>query len=330
LRGRPNAHIVVLTDGTFPEASTVGNLEGVRLVLIGSDGPNAAITHLAARRQQADPSCWDVLVEVANRGNASVQTELQIGVEGTDPETMPVEIERGQTVQHALTITAPAGGLLQARVMGVDHLAADNCARLRLPRPVTERVQLIAAESPEAAAIANALQTMAHLQLDVAREMPNKFDPQTIYVAHRQVPREVPPGRWFVLDPEGGSDLWEVDGTLVGTDATVVSLDAHSELMSGVDLADVVFERASQLRFQLPARSLAVTASGDAVYSVLDRPEGSVLVFHASLRREHSDLVIAAGSCTPGAECGPLVGDRQERRRQDRRSTSRSSRTCLA
>jgi hypothetical protein len=292
LRGRLNAHIVVLTDATFPEASTVGNLEGVRLVLIGSDGTNAAITHLAARRQQVDPSCWDVLVEVANRGSTLLQTELQIGVSGTDPEEIPLEIARGQTVQHALTITAPAGGLLQAQLMGVDHLAADNWACLRLPPSIPERVQLIAAESPEAAALANALRAMTHLHLDVARKLPDKFDPQAIYVVHRQVLQEIPPGRWFVLDPEGDSDLWAVGGTLAGAQATVVSLDAHSELMSEVNLADVVFERASQLQFQLPARSLAVTASGDAVYSKLDRPEGPVLVFHASLRREHSDLVM--------------------------------------
>jgi hypothetical protein len=65
-----------------------------------------------------------------------------------------------------------------------------------------------------------------------------------------------------------------------------------SELMSGVDLGDVVFERASQLQFRCPLDPWLSRRREDAVYSVLDRPEGSVLVFHPSLRREHSDLVM--------------------------------------
>jgi hypothetical protein len=52
----------------------------------------------------------------------------------------------------------------------------------------------------------------------------------------------------------------------------------------------VVFERASRLEFLAPAQPLATTASGNPLYSKLDRAEGSVLVFQACLDRDFTDL----------------------------------------
>jgi hypothetical protein len=281
-----------VTDGTFPDAGAVRNREGVRLVLVGGEGNNAAITHLATRRHSDDPSRWDAAIHAANRGGEPIQGQLQISLDGAEVQAVPVEIAPGQVFEYPMTVSAPDGGLLQAQLRVDDHLDADHRAAWRLTRRAAARVQLIAAESDVSAALQHAVQALEDLPWEIVPKLPDHFDPQTIRVVHRQVPSEIPPGRWLLLEPESGSDLWEHEGTLSGADCQVVSVDASSPLLAGVDLQGVVFERLAPLTFRSAARSLATAASGDAVYSVLERPEGTVLVFHAALRREYSDFVL--------------------------------------
>ncbi len=294
LRDRPNGYLVVLSDGTFPDADAVGRMHGVRLVTVGGDSRNAAITRLDAHPQRADPSRWEVLVEIANRGNAPVQTELDVGLADAPPQTVSIQLDRSQTVRHRLTVSAPQGGLLQARLTTDDHLAADNLAQRRLPALAAPRVRWIASDDQVARALQHALRTITPIQLDGGPQMPERFDPETITVIHRLVPQEIPPGPLLLIDPENSSDLWDHDGYVTGTDCTVVSVDPLAPPIADVDWKHVVFERMSRLRFHVPSRTMAVVASGDPLVSALDRPDGKVLVLHASPLREHSDLILRA------------------------------------
>jgi hypothetical protein len=292
LQGQPNSHIVVLTDGGFPEAAAIRNQEGVRMVLIGGTASNAGIAQLAARQQTDDPSRLDVSVEVTNTGSSSIRTALQVGLADTEPEHLDVPLDAGQNFRHEWTVEATEPALLQATLDTDDHLAADNRAAVRVAGRAPTRVQLIAAPSDVAKALRNALEAMTHIELEIAEQLPGEFDPETVYVVHQQVPPQIPPGRMMLLDPQSGSDLWELDGVLDGAACTVVSLDSETGLVSGVDLQGAVFEQASRLQFRVPATSLASAASDDAIYSLVDRAEGSILVFHAALDREHSDFVL--------------------------------------
>ncbi len=338
LDGRPNATLVVLSDGAFPEAHEVGTMQGVRLVTVGGDSRNAAITRLDAHPQRADPSRWEVLVEVVDGGNEPVPTDLEVGLVDSPPKTVAIRWEEGQTVRHRLTVSAPQGGLLQARLTAEDHLAADNLARLRLhplklqiaaeSRRIPKnsggrdqdatltnapnsrefgyaqlqrlhpaawpRVHWVATDDQVAAALQQGLQTITPIRLDGGSEMPEHFDPETIYVIHRRAPQNIPPGPLLLIDPESDSDLWDHDGVVTGTECTVVSVDPLARPIAGVDWKHIVFERISRLRFHLPSRTMAVTSSGDPLVSALDRPEGRVLVLHASPLREHSDLILRA------------------------------------
>jgi hypothetical protein len=292
LRDRPNPHVVVLTDGAFPQARAIGQQEGVRMVLIGGDAHNAAITNLAARPQQSEQLAMDVAVEVANLGNAPISTTLTIDQAGGGPTSVPLELEPGATFVHKLTIAADRDGVLLAAIEADDHLAADNRAALRVAGRRSTRVVLVAVASPVADALQQALGAMAWTTSELEEQLPDEFDPEAIYVLHRQVPSQIPAGRLLLLDPQASSDLWEVDGSLVGADCTVAITDSGSGLLSGVDLRGVVFERASHLAFHAPVQAVATAASGNPIYTLLNHSEGFVLVFHAALDRDNSDFLL--------------------------------------
>jgi hypothetical protein len=292
LHGQPNSRVVVLTDGGFPEAATIRQQEAVCVVPVGGAASNGAITHLATRQQTDDPSRVDVSVEVANTGIAPIQTALQVGLADSEPERVEIQLEAGQRSRHALSVQTTKPALLQARLDAEDHLAADNRAAVHVVGRAPTRVQLVAAPSDVAKALQTALESMTHIELDIAEQLPAEFDAATVYVVHRQVPSQIPPVRMILLDPQGGSDLWELDRTIEGPQCAIAQLDSSSDLLSGVDLQSVVFERATPIKFREPIATVAATASGDSVYTALDRAEGSILVFHAALDREHSDFVL--------------------------------------
>ncbi|MCL4201203.1 MAG: VWA domain-containing protein [Pirellulaceae bacterium] len=292
LHGQRNSRVVVLTDGGFPEAAAIRQQEGVCVVLIGGAASNGAITHLAARQQTNDASRLDVSVEVANTGTTPIQTALQIGLADADPERVEIQLGAGQSSRHALSVPATEPVLLQARLDADDHLAADNLAAVRVVGRAPTRVQLVAAPSDVATALRTALEAMTQIELDIAEQLPAEFDAATVYVVHRQVPSQIPPVRMILLDPQGGSDLWEFDRTIEGPQCAIARIDSDSSLLSEVDLQSVVFERATPMKFREPIATVATAASGDSVYTELDRAEGSILVFHAALDREHSDFVL--------------------------------------
>jgi hypothetical protein len=295
LSDRPNGHLVVFSDGTFPEADALGRVHGVRLVTVGGDSRNAAITRLDAHPCRADPtSRWQVLVEIANRGHAPIATELHVGLADASPETVSLTLTMGQTVRHRTTLPAPQGGLLQAKLTADDHLDADNLAQLRLHPVASPRVRWVASDDQVVRALQHALQTIGPFPAVGGPQMPERFDPDTITVIHRLVPQEIPPGPLLLIDPESSSDLWDHNGYVTGTDCTVVSVDPLTWPIADVDWKHVVFERMSRLRFHVPSRTMVVAASGDPLVSVLDRPDGKVLVLHASPLREHSDLILRA------------------------------------
>lgn len=295
LRDRPNAYLVVCSDGTFPGADAVGRMQGVRLITVGGDSRNAAITRLDAHPQRADPSGrWELLVEVVNRGHAPIATDLHVGLADDLFETVSLTLDIGQTVRHRTWLRAPQGGLLQAKLTADDDLDSDNLAQLRLHPVASTNVRWIASDDQVARALQHALQTIGPFPAVGGPQMPERFDPETIYVIHRRVPPNIPPGPLLLIDPEGDSDLWDHDGVVTGTECTVVSVDPFAQPIAGVDWKHIVFERISRLRFHVPSEPMVVTASGAPLVSALDRPEGRVLVLHASPLREHSDLILRA------------------------------------
>ncbi len=292
LRGQPNPQIIVLTDGGFPEAAALRDQDHVRLIRFGQAPANAGITQFAAQPGRSDPGRFDVSVEVLNGGTQPLAVPLHVGVRGGESETVDLQLAPGESVRKELTIASAVSGLLDATLEIDDDLAADNVASLHIHGRGPTPVELIARPSEVSAAIRTALETVQAIRLETAEQLPSQFDPETMYVLHREVPPELPAGRFVVLDPQSESDLWRIAGTLEGSDCSVASTALDADLLTGVDLEGIVFERASRLEFRTASRALAVTTTGDAICTLVDRPEGPLLVFHVALDREHSDFLL--------------------------------------
>ena len=139
-----------------------------------------------------------------------------------------------------------------------------------------------------------ALEAVPAVDLQVVERLPDKLPPQAIVVLHRQVPQRLPPCPLLVIAPQGPCDLWDVAGTIREAACAVKDVQRDSPLLTDVRFEDIVVEEAVKLAFKQPAETLVTTASGDSLYSRLDRPAGQVLVLHVDLDREKSDLALRA------------------------------------
>ena len=82
LADTPNRKVVVLTDGAFPDASTlIGGKDkpkDVEAIVVGKRTGNVAITRFQVRRSLLDPIGYEILAEVANRSDEAVRCRLEI------------------------------------------------------------------------------------------------------------------------------------------------------------------------------------------------------------------------------------------------------------
>lgn len=289
LHGRPNSEIIVLSDGGFAEAAELRDADDVRLTLLGGPARNTGITRLGARPLASPPGGIRVLVEAANGGDQQARCTLGIETGRQAAGTAELTLEPGRSARVGQSLDATGAVALRAEIQPDDDLPADDRAFLPLEVSTPPAVHLLAAPSEVAAAIQNALDAPSAADLAAADE---QAEPGAIRVYYRQVPAQLPLGPTLVLDPQTPCDLWKLTGTIDGAAAAVDPAAARHRLLSGVRLADAVFEQVARLEFTAPAQSIANTRSGEPIYSLLPRPGGPVLVFHAAIDRQYSDLVL--------------------------------------
>ena len=104
-----------------------------RVIGVGAGTENAAITRLAARRDEQSASRIAVLVDVVNRGTKATRRELRVlGSHGAAQE-FAVELAAGETRQITLTL-ATARETLSARLEPPDTLVIDDEISLDLKK----------------------------------------------------------------------------------------------------------------------------------------------------------------------------------------------------
>jgi hypothetical protein len=279
LAGRRNPQIVVLTDGCFDSAAELSKQTHVQIVLHGTPADNIGITRLAVRSGAVDPSRSWALVELMNFGAQPVQCELETVWQDKPVDKTPLNLPAGARVQHLIPLNAETEGLLIAKLDRADTLLADNQARTLISPQRRIRVAL----APNAdEAIDASLAAMPFVEL--LADSPNV--PPDVTILLGDIPPQLPAGNFFIVAPTSSCDLWELTGTV--KDGLVVSEQDDTPLLAHVDLSAVVFDEAVRLNFTQPARTLAASAAGDPIYSLIDRPNGTVLVLHTPL--DKSDL----------------------------------------
>lgn len=295
LEGKRNPQIVLLTDGCFPEAAELAKDEQVCLKRFGQGGRNLAITHLAARPDPLNPRQQLVLIETANDSDATAESQLQVATEGGRAQATTVNLAAGAVTPTVLSIPVEKNGIVTAQLTPSDDLAPDNTARVAVTsRPQPTVFFVPAGQGAPDGVVRSALEAVPAVALQVVERLPDKLPPQAIAVLHRQVPQRLPACPVLMIAPQGACDLWDAAGTIRDAACAVKDARRDSPLLTGVRFEDIVVEEAVKLTFKQPAETLISTASGDSLYSRLDRPAGPLLVLHVDLDREKSDLALRA------------------------------------
>ncbi len=309
LDGKPNPQIIVLTDGAFAGAGELARAEDVQLVLFGEQGANVAITKLAAIPDPVRSEQYKAFAEVTNYSPAEISGRLELSAKGSDPQTVSLRVPAGASVQEVVTFSVTESGLLSARLQidgDKDNLVADDEAHVYVhsrQRPVVRLIagaaqaegSGISAEQAESTIgqITEILTSDPHIDVLDANDDTTSATASAITVLFGQVPEELPTGPVMVFEPAGSCDLWdEAEAPISGQSAAVETASLDSPLLSGVDFTGVVVEKAARLQFKVAAQTLVRSASGDSLYSTIERPEGRVAVLHVKLAPENSDLML--------------------------------------
>lgn len=307
LEGESRPQIIVLSDGAFAGAGELA--EDVQMVLFGEQANNVAITKLAARPDSVQLEQYKVFVEVTNHSDAEVVGELDVSLEGHDSQTVALHIPAGQSVPKVVSYSVSESGLLSARlrIQGKgDDLAADNEAHVFIhsrQRPVVTlvagaaqaEVSGIGTQQAESAIqqIRKILQSDPHIDVLDIDDATTSVPSGAVTVWFGEVPDQLPTGPAMVFEPKGSCDLWdEAETPVSGQSAAVESASLDSPLLSGVDFSGAVVERAARLQFKIAAQTIVEAASGDSLYSTIERPEGRVAILHVKLAPEDSDLTL--------------------------------------
>jgi hypothetical protein len=293
LAGKPNPRTVVLTDGAFPGTAELASSKNVHVTVFRDEGQNVAITRFATRPESLDPAIHDVLVEVTNFTDQTQSCELALGIKGEAAISKPISIESGLSQQVLLPLPIPRPGVLEARLILGDDLTADNQVWTQVQRSYRPYVLLLSDESMAAdAQIQATLESDPRRQVSRVERLPATLPENAACVFYGLAPSQLPACPMLVIDPREPCDLWEVAGTIDAPDSSVKNVDSVSPLLASVRFQDIVVERATRLIFKEPASVLAESSSGDALYSMIQRPTGRILVLHVNLEKNRSDLVM--------------------------------------
>ena len=275
--------IVVLSDGGFPDAAALADDEQVVLQRIGESAENTAITRFQVRRSLLDPLGLEVLLEVAHFGAEPRDVIVDLELDDVPLDALPLHLKPGERVVRTLEKTAMRGGVLHARLRESDALTVDDQARALLPYRSTVQVALLGEPS---LFLREVLNTNPVVRLHESADVESIPVGADAVFFHQRLPAELPPGPVFVVDPQGDCDVFEVGDAIA--QPLVDQQDHATPLMAHVDLADLFLPSARGIRALLPSRALATTLAGEAIYTAIDRPQGSVLVLGVDLL--HGDL----------------------------------------
>lgn len=270
--------VIVLSDGGFPDADKLANDKLVKLQPIGTAAGNVGITQFQVRRSLLDPVGYEILVEVVNASTEAAESRLDLDLSGNPVDVIPLKLKAGEAWSRTFEKTSLEGGLLVAKLSNGDVLSVDNQATAILPARQTQRVLLV---TPGNLFLQKAFEANPLVELKVVKELPAKYEPGVWHVFHRLTPKELPPGRSFVVDPTETSDLWEIGAELANP--IVTKQDTDSPLMRHVRLDNVVLPKARELKPAEGANPLVSAVNGEPLFFSVEDEKHKSLVLTVNL-----------------------------------------------
>jgi hypothetical protein len=274
----PHGRIVVVSDACFEESSELAATEDIDLQVVGTRAANVGLTNFQVRRSLLDPIGYEILVEVANQSDEPTECRVEVDLNDSPVDVIPLKLEPGQIWSQTLEKTSADGGTLVARINHDDALAADNTALALLPTREMQKVILVTKGNHF---LRKVFEANPLVQLTVAPEVPAKLDPAAVIVYHRDVPAKLPRGRVLAVDPAAGTDLWKLGDKLANP--IVTKQDTDSPLMRHVRLDNVLMPEARQLTLTTPGQHLATALSGDPLFAAIETSDHKALVLTVNI-----------------------------------------------
>lgn len=328
----PHGEVVVLTDGCLPQSSfeTVetpptkspasekpatsdsgkdpnrDTTFRTRYLVVGSPQSNVGITQLQLRRSLVDPTGYEVLVKVLNASDRPVDCRLELELNGSPVDVLPLELDPNEEWTRSLEKTSVEGGELTALLTQIEAsdveeepasvstddartpqtlngLKIDDRAWAILPPKKIQKVLIVTSGN---LFLQKVFEANPLVDVTLMNHFPDTWPKDSLIVLHGEVPETLPEGDLFVIDPAMDCDLWSIGPVL--ENPIVTELNARSRLMTHVRLDNVLVPKAEKIVFHSEATPLAATLSGDLIYARLTNGERRLLVLNVDL--EESDL----------------------------------------
>jgi hypothetical protein len=273
-----HGRVIVLSDGCFSGSDQIADDELVELHPIGTRAGNVGITNFQVRRSLLDPIGYEILTEVTNHSDEPALCRLDIDLNDSPVDVIPLTLAAGETWTKAIEKTSVDGGRLLARLDRADSLAVDNSAVALLPKRVPQRVVLVTQGN---LFLRKALEVNALVKFETMSTIPGAFEPDVLYVFHRQAPEKLPAGNSMVIDPHVATDLWQLGEKL--ENPIVTKQDSDSPLMRHVRLDNVLLPEARHITPVEGYKRLVTALSGDPLYFAVEQPNRKVLVLTVNL-----------------------------------------------
>ena len=279
--------------------------------IFATQASNVGITQFQVRRSLVDMLGYEVLASVKNATEKNLKCRLEISLDDSVVDVIPLELEPGELMSRSLEKTSRKGGILSARLTKIqdaekeenkdtevdakesstqadeaaplNSLQADDSAWAILPEQKVQNVLIVTEGN---LFLRKVFEANPLVNVTTVTEMPKAFPANTLIVLHRRVPKVIPPGDVFVVDPIEDCDQWTIGETIANP--IVTEINKKSDLMTHVRLDNVVLPEARSIDFASELQILAGTISQEPVYAEIKRASGKCLLLSVDL--DKSDL----------------------------------------
>ena len=282
------SEIIILTDGCIEDFETISSNPLVKIYGVGTARENTAITRYQVRRSVMDSVGYQVLIEVTNSGMEEVKTKLEISLEGSLVDVVPMTLKPSESQTRILDHTSATGGRLEAKLDSKDALSTDDHAISILPQRAPLPITLVTSGS---LFLKSVLESMPLVELTISETAPSAAPRGGLLVIDRKIPDVLPRGRVLIVDPQNSTDLWTVGENL--EQPLVARVEKDSPLTQHIRLDNVLFPGAKQLTFTRPVDALIRDPLDSPLLAKLKRPNGDLWILTCNLDQSDLPLRIA-------------------------------------
>ncbi|NOX58927.1 MAG: VWA domain-containing protein [Planctomycetes bacterium] len=284
LSGKVDPLIVVISDGAHGAVeSLVQDSQNVAFVRVGNTQDNLGITDIRVR-MHPQMTAHHVYLSVSNSSDQDIESQVTFELDRNVVEVRPFSAKARSEWRHTLTLQAPEGGVLSARIERPDALAIDNQAFAVL-EPVRAAHILLVSPEEQAYFFEQSLLAMGPL-VDQARSRTVSLEEYELLAdAERSADLVIFNGVKPTVLPALGAFLFvnswtsDVPASTIG-ELTMPSLSIAKRdhpLTQYLNLGGVTIARAHEVDLREPAVVLASSQNGSPMIFLFSRPDQQFL-----------------------------------------------------